>query len=222
MSHDTPSDGNSTERTCCHFLPPPPSGKKNVPETQLGNTCAYIMKSCDGSREILRLNSSFSHSPTYLPTTYVSAYPTNLCTYLLTCLPTYLPTFLPPYRWFACDVMAAMLVDRNNKIFFPLGVHCHFYQNFVNKFSFVLSTNMAALQTTYTNYQRTTHPPTNHLSIHLPTYRPTYPPTNNLTTYLPIYLLPCRHACVAYNGRYVHFDTSYSFSCLLIHLCACF
>ena len=30
-----------------------------------------------------------------------------------------------------------------------LGVHCHFYANFVNKFSFVLSINTAAKKTTY-------------------------------------------------------------------------
>ena len=37
--------------------------------------------------------------------------------------------------------------------FFSSGSYtctCHFYANFVNKFSFVLSTNMAAMQTTYT------------------------------------------------------------------------
>ena len=50
--------------------------------------------------------------------------------------------------WLACDVMAAMLVDRNNK-FFLLWVLTANYANFVNKFSFVLSTNMAAIQTTY-------------------------------------------------------------------------
>ena len=33
--------------------------------------------------------------------------------------------------------------------FSPLGVRFHFYANFVNKFSFVLSTNMAAMQTSY-------------------------------------------------------------------------
>ena len=39
-------------------------------------------------------------------------------------------------------------MDRNNKN--NKGVTCHFYGNFVKKFSFVLSTNMAAMQTTYT------------------------------------------------------------------------
>ena len=41
------------------------------------------------------------------------------------------------YWWFACDVMAAMLVDRNSKIFSPVGVNFYFYANYVNKFSFV-------------------------------------------------------------------------------------
>ena len=40
-------------------------------------------------------------------------------------------------------------MDRNNKTFFPLGVNFHFYANYVNKFSFVLSTNIAAKQITY-------------------------------------------------------------------------
>ena len=43
--------------------------------------------------------------------------------------------------------MAAMLVYRNDKIFL-LG-DFHFYANYVNKFSFVLYTNMAAMQTTH-------------------------------------------------------------------------
>ena len=34
--------------------------------------------------------------------------------------------------------------------FSPLGVNFQFYANYVRKFSFVLSTNMAAMQTTYT------------------------------------------------------------------------
>ena len=33
--------------------------------------------------------------------------------------------------------------------FLPLGVNLHFYANYVNKFCFVLHTNMAAMQTTY-------------------------------------------------------------------------
>ena len=33
--------------------------------------------------------------------------------------------------------------------FSPLGVNLHFYANYVNEFSFVLYTNMAAMQTTY-------------------------------------------------------------------------
>ena len=40
-------------------------------------------------------------------------------------------------------------MDRNNKIFSPLGVHCHFYANFVDEFSFDLSTNMGVMQTAY-------------------------------------------------------------------------
>ena len=54
------------------------------------------------------------------------------------------------YWWFACDVMAAMLVDRNNEIFVLWeNFTCYFYANFVYKFSFILSPNMAAMQTTY-------------------------------------------------------------------------
>ena len=48
--------------------------------------------------------------------------------------------------------MAAMLVDRNNKIFLLWEFTATFTANFVNKFSFfcfVLSTNMVAVKTTY-------------------------------------------------------------------------
>ena len=41
-------------------------------------------------------------------------------------------------------------MDRNNNIFSPVGVNFHYYANYVNEFSFVLSTNMAAMKTTYT------------------------------------------------------------------------
>ena len=48
----------------------------------------------------------------------------------------------------ACDVMVycmvAMLVDRNDKIFLPF-----LYENYARKCSFVLSTNMAAMQSKY-------------------------------------------------------------------------
>ena len=40
-------------------------------------------------------------------------------------------------------------MDRKNKNFSSLGVNFHFYANYVNKLSFVLSTNIAAKQTTY-------------------------------------------------------------------------
>ena len=33
--------------------------------------------------------------------------------------------------------------------FSPLGLNFHFYSNYMNKFSFVLCTNMAVMQTTY-------------------------------------------------------------------------
>ena len=45
--------------------------------------------------------------------------------------------------------MAAMLVYRKKLEFSPLGVNLHFYVNYVNKFSFVLYTKMATMQTTY-------------------------------------------------------------------------
>ena len=35
--------------------------------------------------------------------------------------------------------------------FSSLGVNCHFYANYVSKFSFVLSTNMAAMQTDHSS-----------------------------------------------------------------------
>ena len=54
------------------------------------------------------------------------------------------------YRLIACDVMAAMLVVWNNNNFSPLGVNFHFYANYVSKFSFVFTTNMASMQSTYT------------------------------------------------------------------------
>ena len=41
--------------------------------------------------------------------------------------------------------MSAMLVDRINEIFLPWELPAIF-TNFVNKFSFVLSTNMGAMQ----------------------------------------------------------------------------
>ena len=40
-------------------------------------------------------------------------------------------------------------MDRNNKIFLLGELTAIFYANYVSKFSFVLSTNMAAVQTTY-------------------------------------------------------------------------
>ena len=48
----------------------------------------------------------------------------------------------------ACDVMVAMLVYRNNKFFSPLGLSFHFCAYSMNKFSFVLYTNMAEMQST--------------------------------------------------------------------------
>ena len=56
---------------------------------------------------------------------------------------------LPAYWRIAFDIVAEMLVDRNNKIF-PLGeLTAIFYANYVSKLFFVLSTNMAAMQTTH-------------------------------------------------------------------------
>ena len=49
----------------------------------------------------------------------------------------------------ACDVMMAMLVYRNNQFFSPLGLSFHFYAYCINKFSFVLHTNLAEMQSTY-------------------------------------------------------------------------
>ena len=55
-----------------------------------------------------------------------------------------------PYRLIACDVMAAMLVVWNKINFSPQGVNFSFYANCVSKFSFVFTTDMAAMQSTYT------------------------------------------------------------------------
>ena len=58
------------------------------------------------------------------------------------------------YRLTARYVMVAMLVVKNNKIFL-LRVNFHFYANYVSKFCSVLYTNMAAMQSTYSNCNRT-------------------------------------------------------------------
>ena len=50
---------------------------------------------------------------------------------------------------FACDVMAAMLVVWNNKIFL-LWELTSILCKLVSKFSFVFNSNMASMQSTYT------------------------------------------------------------------------
>ena len=51
----------------------------------------------------------------------------------------------------ACDVMAATLVVWNNKIFLLWELSSIFmqYANYVSKFSFVFTSNRAAMQSTY-------------------------------------------------------------------------
>ena len=57
--------------------------------------------------------------------------------------------------WFACDVMhghhdhGGDVGGQEQYDFSPQGVNCHFYANYVSKFSFVLSTSMVAMQIIY-------------------------------------------------------------------------
>ena len=53
------------------------------------------------------------------------------------------------YRFTSCSFMWTMLVVRNNEIFLPWELTPFFYANYVSKFSFVFTTNVAAMQSTY-------------------------------------------------------------------------
>ena len=62
-------------------------------------------------------------------------------------------SFMGLFVWVGCTLRHGGHVgDKEQYDFSPLGVNLYFYANYVNKFFFCFGTNIAAMQSTYTEY----------------------------------------------------------------------